>query len=592
MHDAALKELWRTQSIEPAPLPDSEQLARMESRLRSMNRALFWRDCRENIAAVFVVVCFGVYFFIFTAPLARAGSLMVVLSGLLVIAYPIWRKRRVPRASPDAWVMPSLECELRRVKVEIELLRSVHWWYILPGSASLLVFLAGLNLSLIWLLLCVLSGIAMDAFIYWINQLACDKRLLPLKRELESLIDFDGSVPPLETPRRYLMTRMIMFLSGLLLAGSLAYLIAADADVRPAESLPDPTSRMLEAIRIQHGFPALAAAVIVDGRIAATNAVGFRTLGGTDPVTVNDKFHIGSVTKSMTATIAAMLVEQGTISWTTTIGESFAGLESLDPDYRDVTLEQLLSHRGGAPGRPPRLLWIKAWNAAGSPAEQRLEFVKGLLARRPEAKPGTRYIYSNQGYAIAGVMLEKAAATPWEELMRTRLFEPLEMNSAGFGAPATLDTVDQPWGHRKALLTGIESVPPGPRADNPPAIGPAGTVHCSLPDLARYVVFHMAGEQGGSDLLKPASFTKLHTPVGDDYALGWVVLEREWAGGRALMHNGSNTMFYVVVWMAPDRNCAVIVATNIGRDKAFAGCDEAASKLIRQFFPSPSETSR
>src|SRR5690606_41604730 len=111
MHDAALKELWRTQSIEPAPLPDSEQLARMVARLRSTIRSLFWRDCRENIAAAFVVACFAVYFFIFTAPLARAGSLMEVLSGLLVIAYPIWRKRRVPRASPDAWVMQSLECE-------------------------------------------------------------------------------------------------------------------------------------------------------------------------------------------------------------------------------------------------------------------------------------------------------------------------------------------------------------------------------------------------------------------------------------------------------------------------------------------------
>ena len=110
-------------------------------------------------------------------------------------------------------------------------------------------------------------------------------------------------------------------------------------------------------------------------------------------------------------------------------------------------------------------------------------------------------------------------------------------------------------------------------------------MHCSLPDLAQYVTFHLSGEDIASDLLKPASFKKLHTPVGDNYALGWVVLEREWAGGRALMHNGSNTMFYVVVWMAPERNCAVIVAANIGVDAAFAGCDEAAGKLIKQFFP-------
>jgi CubicO group peptidase (beta-lactamase class C family) len=181
-------------------------------------------------------------------------------------------------------------------------------------------------------------------------------------------------------------------------------------------------------------------------------------------------------------------------------------------------------------------------------------------------------------------MLEKAAGKSWEELMRAMLFTPLGMESAGFGAPATLGRVDQPWGHAKGLLSGIKAVSPGPRADNPAAIGPAGTVHCSLPDLARYVVFHLTGEEGASKLLKAEAFRKLHTSAGADYALGWIVLEREWAGGRALMHNGSNTMFYAVVWMAPDRDCAVIVATNVGVNAAAAGCDEAAAKLIQKFF--------
>ena len=105
-------------------------------------------------------------------------------------------------------------------------------------------------------------------------------------------------------------------------------------------------------------------------------------------------------------------------------------------------------------------------------------------------------------------------------------------------------------------------------------------------DLAKYAAFHMAGERGESKLLKAESFKKLHTAVADndDYALGWMVLKRAWANGRALMHNGSNTMFYVVVWMAPEKNCAVIVASNIGVDEAFEGCDEVAGKLIDQYF--------
>jgi CubicO group peptidase (beta-lactamase class C family) len=286
----------------------------------------------------------------------------------------------------------------------------------------------------------------------------------------------------------------------------------------------------------------------------------------------------------MTATVAAMLVEQGKISWTTTIGEAFRELKSeIHPDYLGVTLEQLLSHRSGAPGDAPGDLWRQAWAAKGTAAEQRLAFIKGILARTPEAKPGTKFIYSNQGYTIAGVMLEKATGKTWEDLLRSRLFEPLGMTTAGFGAPAAVGKVDQPWGHTKKMFSDSEPVPPGPAADNPLAISPEGAVHCSIGDLAKYAAFHMAGERGESKLLKPESFNKLHTAVADndDYALGWRVLKRSWANGRALMHNGSNTMFYVVVWMAPEKNCAVIVAANIGMDEAFAGCDEAAGKLIK-----------
>jgi CubicO group peptidase (beta-lactamase class C family) len=280
-----------------------------------------------------------------------------------------------------------------------------------------------------------------------------------------------------------------------------------------------------------------------------------------------------------------MLVEQGKISWTTTIGETFPELKSeIHSNYLGVTLEQLLSQRGGAPAAPPADLWSDAWAATGTAAEQRMAFIKGILACEPEAKPGTKYIYSNQGYTIAGVMLEKAAGKTWEELLRSMLFEPLGMTTAGFGTPASPGKVDQPWGHT-ASTSGGEPVPPGPGADNPLAISPAGAVHCSVGDLAKYAAFHLAGERGESKLLKAESFKKLHAAISDNlnYALGWVAMKRGWAKGRELWHNGSNTMFYVVVWLAPDQNSAVIVATNIGGDAASKGCDEAAVKLISQF---------
>lgn len=335
----------------------------------------------------------------------------------------------------------------------------------------------------------------------------------------------------------------------------------------------------LEAIRAKHQLPALAALAMIGGEVRVNGAVGLRRLGGTEPVTRNDKWHIGSCTKSMTATLAAMLVEQGALRWDTRVGEVFPELrESMDPMWAPVTLEMLLSHRGGAPAKAPENLWRNAWARSGTVAEQRTSFVNGLLLRRPESEPGTKYIYSNQGYTIAGTMLERATRQPWEELMRTMLFASCNMASAGFGAPASLGQVDQPWGHEGAEL---RPVGPGPGADNPPAIGPAATVHATLTDFARYAALHAVGDRLGTLFLKRDGFRKLHTaPDGQDYALGWVVAPRPWAGGDALTHVGSNMNFLFVVWIAPAKDAVFVAATNCAGAGAEKATDEAVSLLI------------
>src|SRR5213076_1670942 len=169
-----------------------------------------------------------------------------------------------------------------------------------------------------------------------------------------------------EPPYKNVMTKTILIGIVLISLGAIVFVRGRDTKA-PAIEYCDPVSQMLETIRVKHNFPALAAAVVVDGKIVVTNAVGFRKNGGTERVTVEDKFHLGSVTKSMTATVAAMLVEQGKISWTTTIGETFPELKSeIHPDYLGVTLEQLLSQRSGAPGDAPGDLWRKAWAATGT----------------------------------------------------------------------------------------------------------------------------------------------------------------------------------------------------------------------------------
>ena len=118
-------------------------------------------------------------------------------------------------------------------------------------------------------------------------------------------------------------------------------------------------------------------------------------------------------------------------------------------------------------------------------------------------------------------------------------------------------------------------------ADNPPAIGPAGTVNCTLADYARYAAMHLLGERTGTVFLRKEGFRKLHTPPeGGEYAMGWISARRDWAHGTVLNHAGSNTMFYFVVWLAPARDAVFIAATNCGGDTAAKATDDAIGALI------------
>ena len=343
-----------------------------------------------------------------------------------------------------------------------------------------------------------------------------------------------------------------------------------------------PISALLLDVRQRHGLIGLAGAIVTSDRLVALGAAGTRAHGSLVPVTIHDKWHLGSITKSMTSTLAAILVEEGALEWTTTLEAAFPAFADIHPDLRPVPVEPILAHRGGFTNDIGQFsTWTQMLDNTDPLPEQRSAFAMEVLGTAPEFAPLQTYHYSNVGYMIAGAALEAVTGQQWETLIRTRLFAPLGMDDTGFGAPGVPGSMDQPRGHL-GQGTGRFSLEPGdPRADNPPGLGPAGTVHATMQDLGRYIAMHLAGEQGRADVLQPESIRRLHTPAeGFSYASGWVVTNRQWAGGRALAHSGSNLRWYAVVWMAPERDFAVLVATNQGGETAFEATDEAAGRLI------------
>jgi CubicO group peptidase (beta-lactamase class C family)/dienelactone hydrolase len=336
-------------------------------------------------------------------------------------------------------------------------------------------------------------------------------------------------------------------------------------------SNPD-IEKLLAPIREKHKVPGLVAGIVQGDRLTVAAAVGVRKAGSSEPITVNDKLHLGSNTKAMTATRIARLVEEGKLSWQSTVGEVFSHLKAdLHADCQSITLTQLLTHRAGLPANASY-----GSVGTGSVVEQREALLKNVLSKPPVHSPGSKFLYSNVGYIVAGHMAEQVTGKSWEELMTAGLFEPLKMSSAGFGAPGTKDQIDQPWGH-----SSLFGIPIPQQFDNPPVLGPAGTVHCSIEDWGKFIALHLHGARGEAKHLKLETLQKLQAPAaGEDYALGWLVSERPWAGGQVFFHNGSNTMWFAHAWIAPKKNVAYLAATNQGIPAGQAACDAAILALV------------
>jgi CubicO group peptidase (beta-lactamase class C family) len=437
--------------------------------------------------------------------------------------------------------------------------------------------------------------------VYWLNQTTVRSDLEPRRRELQSLLtslnggDASAELPPPSGDGRRLKSSsrwatVFQIALGCVVVVTLVSVIyeaaTKDRDAETATTGPEssvfcPTggdaivTNLLVPIRPKHDVPALTAALVTSKGITVVGVAGVRKRGTEVPATLDDLWHLGSDTKAMTATLVAKLVEQGRLKWETTVAEVFPELaDKFHPDRRGVTLLHLLSHRSGL--RPN----LDLGRFLGDDVKElRLRAVREALAKKPSHKPGSHYEYSNLGYIIVGAVVERVTGKTWEEAMREGVFTPLKMTSVGFGGTGTRGQLDQPWPHHGDGKPLPEN---GPAMDNPPVMGPAGRVHCTIQDWAKFVQDQLRGARGEPALLKPASYLKMHTPpFGGEYALGWLVVERDWGGGTVLNHGGDNTMNCANVWVAPKRDFAILVCVNQSGDTAFQASDEVVGALIK-----------
>ena len=301
--------------------------------------------------------------------------------------------------------------------------------------------------------------------------------------------------------------------------------------------------------------PGLLAAVIDPDGVVAVGSAGLRKLGSTETLTVNDRVLINSNTKAMTSTMLATLVADGTFpsGWDTTIEDVFPELsETIEEGYLPVTLSQLVRMQGGIARDATN--WWSYWSHTDLVA-RRYAILRDNLTLAPAGSAGD-FLYSNLSYMVAGAMAERLTGKTWEALMEARLFAPLGITTAGFGTPGTPGGVGQPWGHDRN--TDGDWVPS--QHGSLQTMGPAGTVHLSIADWAKFVQLWFPSKE--PPILDRDTLTALSTTNSGSYAAGWQVALRPWARGRTLTHSGRNSFWHTVLWIAPNTDTAYLAVAN------------------------------
>ena len=200
-------------------------------------------------------------------------------------------------------------------------------------------------------------------------------------------------------------------------------------------------AQRLDSIRKARNVPALGAAFIRGDGSVTSAVVGVRKRGTDVRATTEDKWPLASNTKAMTATLLATFVEQGALTWETTLAELFPELRAgFRGKFGAITVTHLLAHYAGL---PRNFDGTGIRRTAPTPAEQRLNLVRKTGSQALRSAPGTKMEYSNLGYVIAGAVAERVGGKPWEALMRERVFAPLGIEGCGFGGALTnRDTED------------------------------------------------------------------------------------------------------------------------------------------------------
>lgn len=334
-------------------------------------------------------------------------------------------------------------------------------------------------------------------------------------------------------------------------------------------------SSFADSIRIKYHIPELAYAVVSSDSIMEIEALGYQRINTNFKANLDDKFRLGSLTKTITSYIAAVLIKEGKIKWDTKFFDLYPELKAKsNPATFDFTLQDFITFRAHIPTWSYGNETPTQKEITGNDQQQRYEFIAWFFKQNSVISEKQDVYWSNPSYVAAGLMLEKATGKTYETLVK-ELGKSLHIDFH-FGQP-NLKDIKQPWGHDEDLK------PEAPALNYKLNwLSSAGNVNVSLPDYCKFTQMQLQGLLGKSKHFTAKEFNYMHFGLFE-FSFGW---ESEIKKNNELQysfHNGNPGTFLTKVYICPAINKAFILFANVQSEEADKGLMLLLEKLQNQY---------
>jgi len=322
------------------------------------------------------------------------------------------------------------------------------------------------------------------------------------------------------------------------------------------QHLDDHLSPFIQNVMRSHELPGLAVGVVVDNEVVYARGFGVKSIEAQEPNSMTALFHMASISKPFVATAMMQLVEQGRVQLDAPVVAYIPYFKVDDDRYRDITVQQMLSHVSGMPD-----VTDYEWDTPQYDEGALERYVRSLSSEKLISEPGEKFAYSNMAFECLGDVIAKVSGLSFDDYVKRCILDPAGMTESSFLKPEHLPAN---WAapHVRVLTSLAWEGYPYNRMH-----GPSSTLHSNALEMCHWAITNLnRGNFRGRRILNPSSYDLLWKPwaqvrEGRQVGLSWFL--EEYRGEKMVEHGGGDVGFNTYFMMLPDKQAAVVVLCNL-----------------------------